>query len=129
MKTTETHKDLAIRQYSVIFATMIFVATFMPTKFFWMPLVALLVLFITSRSWRWRFLFSVLQLSNPLLALVAFVAYAIFSSLLGDHLMQSFGKSLLLCALVGCGYLLVQNSKKLFVWFGHETEETSTSAQ
>ena len=113
MSPTETHKDLAVRRYSVVFAAMIFAAIFVPTKFFWLPPVALFVLFITSRSWKWRFPLPALQLSSPLLALFVFATYATISCFWGDHLVQSFGKSLLLCALAGCGYLLVQNSKNL----------------
>ena len=113
MNSTEAHNGLAIRRYSVVFVAMIFAAIFMPTKFFWLPPVALFVLFITSRSWKWRFPIPALQLSNPLLALVAFASYATISSLWGGHSMQSLGKALLLCALAGCGYLLVQNSKNL----------------
>ncbi len=115
MNSIETQNGLTVRRYSVLFAVMIFAAVFMPTKFFWLPPVGLFVLFITSRSWKWRFPLPGLQLSNPLLALVVFAAYAIISSFWGEqeHLMLSLGKALLLCALALCGYLLVQNSKNL----------------
>lgn len=92
---------------------MIFAATFMPTEFFWLPPVALFVLFITSWSWKWHFHFLALRLSNPLLALVIFASYAVISSIWGSAPMHSLGKAFLLCALAGCGYLLVQNNKNL----------------
>ena len=41
MSPIEKHNDLTIRRYSVVFVVMIFAATFMPTKFFWLPPVAL----------------------------------------------------------------------------------------
>ena len=115
MEQTETHDSLAARRYGVVFAAMIFGATFLPTKFFWLPPVALFVLFMTSQSWRWRFSPPTLRLSDPLLALVVFAAYAVISSFWGDHLIQSLGKAALLCALAGCGCLLAQNSRNLKV--------------
>ena len=115
MERTEAHDSLAVRRYGVVFAAMVFGATFMPTKFFWLPPVALFVLFMTSQSWRWRFSPPALRLSDPLLALVIFSAYAAISSFWGDHLARSLGKALLLCALAGCGCLLVQNSRNLKV--------------
>lgn len=36
MCPTETHNDLAIRRYSVVFVAIAFAAVFMPTKFFWL---------------------------------------------------------------------------------------------
>ena len=112
MTPTETNNSPCIRRYGVIFAMMIFAATFMPTKFFWLPLVTLLVLF-TASSWRRQFSYPSFRFSDPLLALVLFTSYAVLSSLRGDDPMHSLGKVFLLCALIGCGYLLVQNSKNI----------------
>ena len=116
MTPTEINNSPCVRRYGVIFAVMIFAATFMPTKFFWLPPVALLVLFMAS-SWRWQFSYPALRFSDPLLALVIFVAYAIFSSFRGEDPTHSLGKAFLLCAIIGCGYLLVQNSKNIKLEF------------
>ena len=113
MSPTGTHNGLAIRRYSVVFAAMIFVAVCMSTKFFWLPLVALFVLFIASREWNWRFPTVAFKFSSPLLTLIVFAVHAIISPLWSDYSMQPLGKALLLCALAGCGYLLVQNNKNL----------------
>ena len=112
MTPTGTHDTLSMRRYGVIFAMLIFCATFMPNKFFWLPPIISLVLF-TASSWRWQLSYPTLRFSDPLLALAIFVAYTIFSSLWGNHPVQSLGKALLLCVIIGCAYLLVQNSKNI----------------
>ena len=112
MNLTETNNSPCMRRYGVIFAVMIFAATFMPNKFFWLPPITLLVLF-TASSWRWQFSYPSFRFSDPLLALVIFASYAVLSSIWGNDPMHSLGKAFLLCALAGCGYLLVQNSKNI----------------